>query len=218
LSETLQPNSSPEQSVLRLHPASRILIYVLAALAIPGLPLHFLPFPGLLALVLLLLARQAPLRLVWRTRWLLMVLLFGYAYSIPGESIWPVLGSAAPSLEGLLQGLKQSARLLVLLLWLDLLVLRLSSESLLAGLYQLLRPLDRLGAHPDRIALRLGLTLRAIEGLDRGRGHLRALLTEGSTPNLPDRLILTLQPIRTFDGLVLSACFALTLLIHLAGS
>ena len=185
-----------------LHPASRILIYLLAALAIPGLPFIVLPMLCVLALTLLIGGKQAPFRLIWRTRWLLLVLMFGYAYSIPGESVWIELGAAAPSQEGLRHGLEQASRLLVLLLWLDLLVLRLSSEALLSGLYQLLRPLVRLGADPGRIALRLGLTLRAIEGLERGRGNLRALLAADFTPALPDGIRIGLVPLRILDWLL----------------
>jgi len=164
-------------------------------------------------LLLLIGCKQAPFRLIWRTRWLLLVLLFGYAYSIPGESVWLELGAAAPSWEGLKHGLEQAARLLVLLLWLDLLVLRLSSEALLSGLYQLLRPLALLGADPGSIALRLGLTLRAIEGLERGRGNLRALLAADFTPVLPDRIQISLLPLRSLDWL-LPAMLAALLVVN----
>ncbi len=196
-----------------LHPASRILIYLLAALAIPGLPFVVLPILCGLALLLLIGGKQAPFRLIWRTRWLLLVLLFGYAYSIPGESVWLELGAAAPSWEGLKHGLEQAARLLVLLLWLDLLVLRLSSEALLSGLYQLLQPLALLGADPGSIALRLGLTLRAIEGLERGRGNLRTLLAADFTPVLPDRIQISLLPLRSLDWL-LPAMLAALLVVN----
>lgn len=199
-----------------LHPASRILIYLLAALAIPGLPFIVLPILCMLALLLLIGGKQAPFRLIWRTRWLLLVLLFGYAYSIPGESVWLELGAAAPSWEGLRHGLEQAARLLVLLLWLDLLVLRLSSEALLSGLYQLLRPLTLFGADPGRIALRLGLTLRAIEGLERGRGNLRALLTNDFAFALPDRIQINLQPLRIVDWLLPALLIALLIVPFVA--
>jgi len=202
LPEARSSSTPPVPAFVWLHPASRILIYLLAALAIPGLPFIVLPVLCLLALLLLIAGQYAPFRLIWRTRWLLMVLLFGYAYSMPGESVWLPLGAAAPSWEGLRHGLEQAARLLVLLLWLDLLVLRLSSEALLSGLYQLLRPLALLGADPSRIALRLGLTLRAIEGLERGRGNLRALLAADFSPALPDRIQISLLPLRLIDWLL----------------
>lgn len=182
-----------------LQPASRILVYLLAALAIPGLPFFMLPVLLLLAILALSRQRRIPLRLIWRTRWLLLVLLLGYAYSMPGEPVSQVLGRFSPSWEGVQHGFEQAARLVVLLLGLEVLVLRLSAEALLSGLYQLLRPFSRLGVDPCRAALRLGLTLRAIEGMERGRGNLRNLLQLDFAPELPQRIQLRLHAWRTLD-------------------
>ena len=182
-----------------MHPASRILIYLLAALAIPGLPFFMLPALLLLALGLLIMDRRMPFRLIWRTRWLLLVLLFGYAYSLPGTPVSTLLAEFSPSWEGLRHGMEQAARLTVLLLWLDILVLRLSSEALLAGLLQLMRPFSIIGLDPRRAALRLGLTLRAIEGMERGRGNVRSLLELDYEPDLPQRIQLNLLPLRAID-------------------
>ena len=182
-----------------MHPASRILIYLLAALAIPGLPFFMLPALLLLALGLLIMDRRMPFRLIWRTRWLLLVLLFGYAYSLPGTPVSTLLAEFSPSWEGLRHGMEQAARLTVLLLWLDILVLRLSSEALLAGLLQLIRPFSIIGLDPRRAALRLGLTLRAIEGMERGRGNVRSLLELDYEPDLPQRIQLNLLPLRAID-------------------
>jgi hypothetical protein len=182
-----------------MHPASRILIYLLAALAIPGLPFFMLPALLLLALSMLIMARRMPFRLIWRTRWLLLVLLFGYAYSLPGAPVLTLLAEFSPSWEGLLHGMEQAARLTVLLLWLDILVLRLSSEALLAGLLQLIRPFSIIGLDPRRAALRLGLTLRAIEVMERGRGNVRSLLELDYEPDLPQRIQLNLLPLRAID-------------------
>ena len=182
-----------------MHPASRILIYLLAALAIPGLPFFMLPALLLLALGMLIMVRRMPFRLIWRTRWLLLVLLFGYAYSLPGAPVSSLLADFSPSWEGLRHGMEQAARLTVLLLWLDILVLRLSSEALLAGLLQLIRPFSIIGLDPRRAALRLGLTLRAIEGMERGRGNVRSLLELDYEPDLPQRIQLNLLPLRGID-------------------
>jgi energy-coupling factor transporter transmembrane protein EcfT len=175
------------------------LIYLLAALAIPGLPFFMLPALLLLALGLLIMDRRMPFRLIWRTRWLLLVLLFGYAYSLPGAPVLTLLAEFSPSWEGLRHGMEQAARLTVLLLWLDILVLRLSSEALLAGLLQLIRPFSIIGLDPRRAALRLGLTLRAIEGMERGRGNVRSLLELDYEPDLPQRIQLNLLPLRAID-------------------
>jgi energy-coupling factor transport system permease protein len=142
------------------------------------------------------------MRLIWRTRWLLLVLFFGYAYSLPGEPALALLGNASPSLPGLARGGQQALRLLLLLLWLDVLVLRLSTEALMAGVYTLLRPFTLLGVNIERAALRLGLTLRAIEGLERGRGNLRRLFGEELGADLPGLVQLDVQPLRPRDLLL----------------
>jgi len=203
----LRPTCKP------LHPASRILIYLLAALAIPGLPFFILPILLLVALLALVVQRRAPLHLVWRTRWLLLVLLFGYAYSVPGEPVWQALGGAwssglSPSWEGAQHGAEQAARLIVLLLWLDMLVLRLPANELLTGLYQLMRLLSWIGLDPRRAALRLGLTLRAIEDMERGRGNLRGLLKLDYPVDLPQQIQLRLYPLRCMDVAVPGLVFA----------
>lgn len=180
-----------------MHPASRILIYLLAALAIPGLPFFWLPL--LLILALATDFQRQPWRLLWRTRWLLLVLLLGYAYSLPGEPALAWLGAASPTQEGLARGGQQALRLLVLLLWLDVLVLRLPTASLMAGVYTLLRPFTRLGLDVERAALRLGLTLRAIEGLERGRGNLRRLFGEDLGAELPKTIHLEIHAMQARD-------------------
>lgn len=196
-----------------LHPASRILIYLLAALGIPGLPFFLVPIPLSLALIVLLVRRKMPLRLIWRTRWLLLVLTLGYAYSLPGDPMWQGLGELSPSWEGCRYGVEQSARLVVLLLWLDVLVLGLSPGNLLVGLYQLMQPISRIGFDPRRVALRLGLTLRAIEGMERGRGNLGSILKLEFPIALPERIQLKLYPLRLLDKVIPGLIF-LGLLLH----
>lgn len=191
-----------------MHPASRILIYLLAALVIPGLPFFMLALLLFIAFALFLMQRQHPFKLIWRTRWLLLVLILGYGYSFPGEPAWPLLRAWSPSQEGLGQGLQQALHLLALLLWLDLLVLRMDASHLLAGLYLMLRPLRPLGLDAGRAALRLGLTLRAIEGLERGRGNLKRLLAEDMAPELPERIVLHRHPVSAWDVVIPGALLA----------
>jgi energy-coupling factor transporter transmembrane protein EcfT len=183
-----------------LHPASRILTYLLAALAISGLPFFMLPL--LLFGALAADSPRHPWRVIWRTRWLLLVLFLGYAYSLPGEPVLAWLDGLSPTIEGLARGGQQALRLLVLLLWLDVLVLRLPTAALMAGVYTLLRPFARLGLEVERAALRLGLTLRAIEGLERGRGNLRRLLGEEAGSDLPASVYLDIQSMRLRDLLL----------------
>ena len=194
-----------------MHPASRILIYLVAALAIPGLSFFPLSFLLVLAISALIALGRSPLRLVWRTRWLLLVLVMGYAYSLPGTPLTPALGDYSPSLEGFRHGLRQAMSLLALLLWLDILVLAQSADRLLGGLYQLAKPLSRLGVDRGRLALRLGLTLKAIEGLERGRGNLARLRDQEKALGLPENVLVEIQPARPVDVILTLALLTLVL-------
>ncbi len=191
-----------------MHPASRILTYLVAALAIPGLPFFMLSICLVSGVALLFFLRRAPFGLFWRTRWLLLVLVLGYAYGLPGEPLIPLAGSFSPSVEGLAHGGRQALGLLALLLWLDILVLAQASEHLLGGLYQLARPFSRLGLDSGRFALRLGLTLKAIEGMERGRGNLMRLLSPDAGADLPQRVHVETRPAGVVDVLVPAALLA----------
>lgn len=195
-----------------MHPGSRILIYVLAALAIPGLP--FFPVVMLLTAALLAIAwlGRHPQRLIWRTRWLLLVLILGYGYGVPGQAALAILGDWAPTAAGLIVGVERALHLMALLLWLDVLVLSLSGQQLLAGLHALMRPWAALGVDTGRMALRLSLTLKAIErlergeegaapshGVNKGRGNLRRLFDPAPGAQVPEHIVLMHYPVRGRD-------------------
>jgi energy-coupling factor transporter transmembrane protein EcfT len=154
------------------------------------------------ALWILSRLHRSPLKLVYRTRWLLLILLFGYAYSLPGEPLWPVLGSASPSWEGLFRGASSAAHLMVLLLWLDVLVLSMSVNDLLTGLFQLLQPLAKLGLDPRTPALRLGLTVCAINDIELGSRNLAGLLKLDQPVAMPQQFSIHSMPMRWVDWVV----------------
>lgn len=197
-----------------MHPGSRILIYVLAALVIPGLSFFLMLLLMLAALAAIALMGRYPMSLIWRTRWLLLVLVLGYGFSVPGESVWDSLGAWAPSWSGLTLGAERAAHLMALLLWLDVLVLSLPPEQMLSGLHALMRPLTILNVDIRRIALRLALTLKAIESLERGsagrhgdvldkhRGNLRRLFDSEPDPGVPEWVTLQKHPLQAWDVLV----------------
>lgn len=183
-----------------MHPALRLFLYLIAALVLPGLPFFVLPFLLLAALVV---GRgRGGIALVWRTRWLMLVMVLGYAYSLPGPAALAWLGDSSPSVPGLSQGALQALRLLVLLAWLDVLVLRLPAGELMGALHTLLHPLRRLSLDPDRVALRLGLTLGAIEGLERGRGNLARLFSPDAGHTLPDQVEILAPPLSAKDRIL----------------
>jgi hypothetical protein len=186
-----------------LHPGTRILIYLLSALAVPGLS-HFQLLGLSLAAGMVCLGRS---RQVWtllrRARWLLLLMPVMYGYSVPGDALLPALVDYAPTRQGLLQGLEQAWRLALLLLLLDALVLRIPSADLLTGLHSLLRPFARFGVDGDRVAVRLALTMEAM-AQPRGWADIRQLLA-GRVPALaaPRAYLLAVRPYRPADWAVL---------------
>jgi len=126
-------------------------------------------------------------RLVRRTRVLIIALLVLYTFATPGAPLfaaWEV-----PTHEGLLAGAQQAGRLLLMITALALLIVRLSREQLLAGIYGLLAPFKPLGLPLERIAARLWLTLQYAEsGLHanslRERWDVALTLPNTSSPSI----------------------------------
>lgn len=192
-----------------MHAAARILLFLCSALVVPGLNYFVVTVLALLMLLASLPQRRSDtLRLLWRSRWLFLVILLGYAYSLPGEVAWPAVGDVSPSLPGLQSGALQATRLALMLLLLDVLVLSLDEASLLAGLHTLFRRLAWTGLDPERLTVRLALTIRLMKG--RAAGNLRrdivtALNGEDVEAGTDSRIVLPLQSWRARDTLILAA-------------
>lgn len=144
-----------------IHPATKILLWLGFALAVQRLDFAMLAL--LSGLVIFLLARLDGVVEAWvmvrRARWLLLSLSLIYAFATPGDPVFPGWGAFSPSLQGLRDGALQAWRLSLLLVALALLLQSCSRESLLSGLYVLMRPFRVMGLNPERIAVRLWLTL-----------------------------------------------------------
>lgn len=161
-----------------MHPSLRIWLYCISALALPGL--SFFGLGILLSAALLFGGRSigSALPAVWRARWLFLLLAAGYAYSLPGAPVLEALDRFSPSWPGVAFGALQMARLAILLVLLDLLVVRLGSARLLSGLHGILAPLGLLGLPVGRATVRIGLTLQAMEAQVSGpRRRLGELLS-----------------------------------------
>ncbi|TCJ18559.1 hypothetical protein EZJ19_02270 [Parasulfuritortus cantonensis] len=165
-----------------------------------------------LAAVLPVLFRRraaAMLQLTWRARWLFLLLGVGYAYGLPGPAAWPFLGDYSPSLAGLHTAAAHMLRLMLLLWLLDVLVVGMGSERLMAGLHGLFSGLAWLGFPAERTTVRLGLTLQAMERNSMKLRDLTALLATPAGPAPADaRYVLVGQPWRPRDTLFLAAASA----------
>ena len=151
-----------------LHPASLILIWLAFAFCVPWLqPAELSAIVLLFSLPLLLRYSAQYLKLLRRSRWLLISLVLVYAFVTPGAAAVAVLGAYSPSREGLLSGGLQALRLISLLATLALLLATTSRERILAGLYFLLRPFVLIGVDVDRVAARIWLTLYYVEKAEK---------------------------------------------------
>ncbi|MBI2312555.1 MAG: hypothetical protein HYU77_08640 [Betaproteobacteria bacterium] len=158
-------DSSPALNAAGLHPATRIVAWViLTAAASRADP------PALLALgaVALLLAPRAPFaRLFVRSRWLLLSLVLVFGLGTPGEPLAPHLGIFSPTAEGVAEGALHAWRLTFIMASLTLLVISMPTEEMLIGLYVLLHPLNGPGMGAERVATRLWLTLRYAQSAEK---------------------------------------------------
>lgn len=219
-----------------LHPATRIMLWLVMVLA-----LQWLSLPALLwfALVLFPLTwRLAGPRfklLLRRTRWLLLSIAVLFLFATPGT---PLPGPASTlgigiTQEGLAQAAVHALRLSQLLAMLALLLERLGIPALIAGLYVLLGAIG-LRRQRARMALRLMLVLEYVEQgrQERSQAAARswqhwfdpqlapatpATQNEQSAQNSPQPASLTLSitPLKMADRLLMALSLLALLLAYL---
>lgn len=147
-----------------MHPTIRILyLLALAAAVYIATPLALVALLVALGLLMLYCRAENFLKLLRRMRWLLLFLLVIYAFNTPGEYVrqWPF--EFAPTYEGLLAGLLQVLRIVIMLAGVSLLLKTTNRNDLMAGFFLLLYPLKWIRLHPERLAVRLWLTLHYVE-------------------------------------------------------
>ncbi|MCE1171560.1 hypothetical protein [Azovibrio restrictus] len=193
-----------------LHPAARLLIWLLLAVF-----LQLAPGPVLVLLGLGLLLAGEGLRRHWwrlfrRTRILLLTLFLVFAYGLPGPSPWGL--EWLPSHEGLAEATLHVLRLLVLLGGLAWLLVPLPHQALMGGLWFLLRPFQILGVPMDRSVVRLSLVLEYMEQMPARQGWRQWLAPQPVAGELAP-VIVALPPWQARD----SACLLLSGGILLAG-
>lgn len=199
-------SSLPEPTPL-LHPATRIGLWLLLALAVAWLRWEALAVLSA-ALAAALAAGRNPVfwSMLRRARWLLLSLLLVYGFATPGAPLWEAL--PALSREGVALGAMQAWRIALLLAGLALLMAATPPAALISGIHALLRPLVALGVDAGRFALRLALTLEyarrqaPLRGRDWREALDRALEPEPG-PGEPVRL--EARPFTWRDSLALGA-------------
>ena len=164
-----------------LHPVSRLLLWLGFLIGVQGLDGRALLTAFLLPLLCGRGALQRGVKLVWRTRWLLLSLLVVFTWGVAGEPLWP--SDYAPTQEGVQVALTQLARLLLVLLAVAALLETMSLPELLSASHVLLWPLRRLGVDTDRGIVRLMLVLRYVETLPSPRAWRILLDVPEATPD-----------------------------------
>lgn len=150
-----------------LHPAARILLWCGWAIGAELAPLPVLYTMAVVATTAFIFSRfrLSAWRLLRRSRWLMLILLLTYAYTFSGDLLWPELGWASPTVEGMKGGLVRILRLALMLIALAVLLACTARPRLIYGLYVLARPLSAVGFDRRAFAVRLGLTLEYVEQL-----------------------------------------------------
>ncbi|MHB1187505.1 energy-coupling factor transporter transmembrane component T family protein [Thiobacillus sp.] len=188
-----------------IHPAACILLWCGWAVAVERAALSPLIVLAVASATAFLFAsvRIHLLRLLRRTRWLMAVLLFTYAYALPGVALWPALDWASPSVEGLEQGVLRTGRLVLMLAGLALLFASTPRPRLIYGLYALTKPLAWFGFDRRAFAVRLGLTLDYVEHAPKPARWLDALSVPLPDDATPATYTLEVEHWRSRDSIVI---------------
>ena len=166
-----------------MHPVIRIVCYLVLAVFLARANVAQLIFSALGLSALFLVTRPAQFgarlgRALYRLKWLFLSIVVLYLWFTPPDL--PAGGATGFNLAALQMGVIRVA-VLVLLIWGVLYVLNgLSRAQLLGAIYFLASPLRLLGANIERFALRLALTLQAVDELQSQQNTPRS-----DNPDLP---------------------------------
>lgn len=148
-----------------LHSAARILLWCGWAVGVEVVSLRILIMLAVVSATAFVFARfrRGAWRILRRSRWLMLVLMLTYAYTMPGDALLPTWGAWSPTFEGVSAGAVRILRIGLMLIALAILLASTPRDRLIYGLYVLARPLTLLGFDRRAFAVRLGLTLEYIE-------------------------------------------------------
>lgn len=118
------------------------------------------------------------LTMVLRIRWLLIAIVGIYGWSIPGQPVLAANGwsaAALPTQEGLGAGAVRALALIMIVLAVNALLRSTSREQLMSAIYRLCSPLRLIGLSPERLAVRMVLTMDTV---DHARGLVSRSLAD----------------------------------------
>jgi energy-coupling factor transporter transmembrane protein EcfT len=197
------------------HPAVRFLLWGATAVAAQ----FAAGFPLVVLLVVVstfatALARSRFVRLLRRTRWLLLAIALLFAWATPGVLLLPDLGWLSPSADGLRLGATHFARLVIVLASLSLLLEYTPPDEFVGALFGLMAPLEAIGIDRGRVAVRLMLVMRYAESARARRW--RDWLDPAAADEEPDVITLKRTRLRAGDGFVMALLALLAVLAFAA--
>jgi energy-coupling factor transport system permease protein len=193
-----------------LNPAVKIISLMVFAVMLQRMQMQSLIIcTGVFLAAVAMIRASDFLLLLRRARWLLLSITLIYAYATPGEFVRQLPDVLAPTYEGLRDGAIQAVRLAIMLAALSLLLATTSRAQIMAGIYQLLKPLQFFGVLPERFSARLWLTLHYVEHMPSGtlkklRQESWSMAALDTMNDGPERIVLEFLPWRWLDYLAIA--------------
>lgn len=154
--------------MFRINVITQLVIFMLLAIAINQLKIMALLVIFFILIFFLGLNKVSRyINTLKRFKWLFLVLMVIYAFNTPGEHIhgWPHYYS--PTYEGVVAGVSQAIRILVILAIISWIMAVNTKQQLVSGFYFILSPFKFFGLQVERFAARLWLTLYYVELQDQ---------------------------------------------------
>ena len=152
-----------------MHPVIRILTLLMGVVMVVlgGWTEWLFALLSITVLVMLVdeIKLQPMVRMVVRLRWLMFSIILIYLSFTPGDPLLPALASSSPSWQGLAMGGYRAAVLLLMVIAVSVILQSTSKEQLIAALLWLFTPFAKLGFSLERLAVRLVLTMEAVDSL-----------------------------------------------------
>jgi energy-coupling factor transporter transmembrane protein EcfT len=150
--------------MLKINIITQLLIFFAVAISINLLQLNLLIGLFIFLIAMLIFTKNKVfLRSMLRFKWFFVVMLFIFAFNTPGQhlAIWPF--DFSPTYEGIIAGLTQMLRMLIMLAGISIILACNTRQQLISGFYFIFSPLKYFGLKVERFAARLWLTLHYVE-------------------------------------------------------
>ncbi|MBI3771386.1 MAG: hypothetical protein HY272_01580 [Gammaproteobacteria bacterium] len=168
-----------------VHPVIRIAAFLIFSLSISLGSIN--QFYLALGLILMLIAcnggrtMRVAWPMVWRLRWFFLSIVLIYCWLTPGQSLWQGAPEWLPSREGLALAVHRIAVLVLIVTAVSLLLLTTQREPLISALYWLVSPLRLFGVNPERMAVRIVMTLECVNEVQSlVAGQVKSLPSQSS--------------------------------------